>query len=364
MRALSGSGYPPTLSKQTGAADPVPWWPLAVVAGTLTGLAVLRRLRRAPESFRDHVVVITGGSRGLGLALAREFASEGARLFLLARSAPELERVLGDLDARGGRATAIACDIRDPDQVAHAVARIGAAAHRIDLLVNNAGIIQSLPFEHATTADFEDALDTHFWGPLWLIRAVLPWMRQQGSGRIVNISSIGGRIGVPHMAPYCASKFALVGLSDTLRAELAKDGIAVTTVCPNLMRTGSYRNVVVRGQHHREAAWFALVSSLPVLTMSAPRAAKAIVEATRRRRAHATPGWPARTAEIMASLTPELLASITAVAARVLLPAPSSNPRGKDLQRSLRLDLGWLEHWLPRRAAADLNQPAPLGHST
>lgn len=360
MRVLSASGHSPTLSKQ----DEAPWWALVALAGTLAGLAVLRQLRSPVERFRDRVVVITGGSRGLGLALAREFASEGARLFLLARSAPDLERVLGDLDARGGQATAIACDIRDPDQVAHAVARIGAAAHRIDVLVNNAGIIQSLPFEHATTADFEDALDTHFWGPLWLIRAVLPWMRQQGSGRIVNISSIGGRIGVPHMVPYCASKFALVGLSETLRAELAKDGIAVTTVCPNLMRTGSYRNVVVRGQHHREAAWFALASSLPVITMSASRAAKAIVEATRRRRAHATPGWPARTAEITAGLTPELLASLMTVAARVILPAPSSDARAKDLQRSVRLDLGWLEHWLPRQAAAELNQPAPVGRST
>jgi NAD(P)-dependent dehydrogenase (short-subunit alcohol dehydrogenase family) len=306
------------------------------------------------------VVVISGGSRGLGLALARRLAAEGARLYLLARSAAELERVLPDLTARGGWAEAVACDIRRPDQVAHAIGRIGSAEHRIDVLVNNAGVIQSTPFEHATTADFEDAFDTHVWGALWLVRAVLPWMRQEGGGRIVNISSIGGRIGVPHMAPYCASKFALVGLSETLHAELAKDRVLVTTVCPSLMRTGSSRNVTVRGQHRREAAWFALASSIPVITMSADRAAAIIIEACRRGRAHVTPGWPARTAEIMSALTPGLLAAIMTAAARTLLPSPSADPHASDLRRSLRLHLGWLEKILPRQAGADLNQPAPV----
>ena len=109
---------------------------------------------------------------------------------------------------------------------------------RIDVLINNAGIIQSGPVDNMTLDDYEDAMNTHFWGPLYMITKAVPHMREQGEGRIVNISSIGGRIAVPHLLPYSASKFALVGLSDGLRIELARDNIIVTTVCPGLMRTG------------------------------------------------------------------------------------------------------------------------------
>ena len=177
MREVSRSGHPLTLSKQPFAAAG-PLFGAIVAAGAAAGtLAALRALRPRSWSFCDRIVVISGGSRGLGLALARELAEAGARLYLLARSPDELERVLPDLGARGGVPTAIACDVRRPDQVAHAIARIGAAEQRIDVLINNAGIVQSLPFEHATTTDFEDALDTHFWTALWLVRACLPWMR-------------------------------------------------------------------------------------------------------------------------------------------------------------------------------------------
>jgi NAD(P)-dependent dehydrogenase (short-subunit alcohol dehydrogenase family) len=360
MREVSRSGQPLTLSKQSGAAAGPILGAIVAAGAAACALAALRALRPRAWSFRDRVVVISGGSRGLGLALARDLAAEGARLYLLARSPHELERVLPDLAARGGFPTAIVCDVRRLDQVAHAIARVGSAEQRIDVLINNAGIVQSLPFEHATTTDFEDALDTHFWAALWLVRACLPWMRGGRSARIVNIASIGGRIGVPHMAPYCVSKFALVGFSETLRAELLKDGIYVTTVCPHLMRTGSYRNVTVRGRHHREAAWFALVSAMPLLTLPAPRAARIIVEACRQGRAHVTPGWPAQAAEVLSVLAPNLFAALTALAAKMVLPSPSAAPDAGQLRRSLRLDLGWMEQWLPRAAAIDLNQPEPI----
>ena len=118
----------------------------------------------------------------------------------------------------------------------------------IDVLINNAGIIQVGPLDHMKLSDYDDAMKTHFWGPLFLVLAVLPHMRNQGGGRIVNISSIGGRISVPHLVPYSASKFALAGLSDGLRAELARDQIVVTTVCPGLMRIGSPINAAFKGQ--------------------------------------------------------------------------------------------------------------------
>src|SRR5207237_838032 len=111
------------------------------------------------------------------------------------------------------------------------------------------------PFDNLTAEDFSRAMQTHFSGPLYTMLAVLPSMRLRRRGRIVNIGSIGGKIPVPHLVPYCASKFALVGLSESLRTELSQEGIYVTTVNPGLIRTGSPRNVDIKGQHEKEYAW-------------------------------------------------------------------------------------------------------------
>ena len=138
----------------------------------------------------------------------------------------------------------------------------------MDVLVNNAGIIQVGPIDHMKIADFEDAMLTHFWGPLYAILAALPHMHREGAGRIVNISSIGGRISIPHLVPYSASKFALAGLSEGLRAELARHNIVVTSVYPGLMRTGSPVNAMFKGQRPQEYAWFAISDSLPLASIS------------------------------------------------------------------------------------------------
>ena len=127
-----------------------------------------------------------------------------------------------------------------------------------------------------TYADYQHAMNVHFWGALHCTEAVLPYMRQRRCGRIVNIASIGGLIAVPHLAPYAASKFALVGYSDAVRAEVAKDGIRVTTVCPGLMRTGSAVNALIKGRHEAEFAWFGALSSLPLVSIDAGRAAQKI----------------------------------------------------------------------------------------
>ena len=152
------------------------------------------------------------------------------------------------------------------------------------------------PLEHVTRADYEEAMAVHFWGPLHTIEAAVPHMRKQGGGRIANISSFGGKIGVPHMVPYCASKFALAGLSSALTPELARDNIAVTTVCPGLMRTGSPFNASFKGQHREEFAWFAVADSLPLLSTSGRRAAAQIVEAIRHGDAELVITWAAKLA--------------------------------------------------------------------
>jgi NAD(P)-dependent dehydrogenase (short-subunit alcohol dehydrogenase family) len=193
---------------------------------------VLSRLARASRAidFLGKSVVIFGGSRGLGLAIARQLADEGARLTLVAGDTEELERARMDLEDRGAAAATIVCDIRERAQVDEAIARVINEHGAIDVLINDAGFTQAAPVEHMTLADFEDAMATHFWGPLYTIFAALPHMRRSGARRIVNISSIDGQIAVPHLVPYRASTFALTGLSEGLSAELACEGFAVTTV--------------------------------------------------------------------------------------------------------------------------------------
>jgi NAD(P)-dependent dehydrogenase (short-subunit alcohol dehydrogenase family) len=254
----------------------------AAGAAASLGLALRERARRKNRvDFAGKSVVITGGSRGLGLVLAREFAAEGAHLAILAREPGELQLAAEELRSRGADVLAEVCDVRDQDQVRQTLDRVVANYGGIDVLVNNAGIILVGPLEHMTQADFEDAMAVHFWGPFYATWAAVEIMRRQGAGRIVNIASIGGEVAVPHLAPYSASKFALVGLSDALRAELARDGIHVTTVAPGLMRTGSHVNALAKGQHEQEYTWFSLFAALPITSTSARSAARQIIAACR-----------------------------------------------------------------------------------
>ena len=220
---------------------------VAVAAGACVVKSLLSR--SSEYDFKNKVVLITGGSRGLGLVLAREFAAEGARLVICARDEDELERARLDLESRGGEVMTHRCDVTARTEVLEMICAIESRVGGVDVLVNNAGIIQMGPIDVMTQADFEKAMNAHFWAPLNTTMAVLPRMRQKKSGRIVNISSIGGKVSVPHLVPYCASKFALTGLSKGMRTELLKDGIAVTTICPGLMRTGSPLNAGFKGKH-------------------------------------------------------------------------------------------------------------------
>jgi NAD(P)-dependent dehydrogenase (short-subunit alcohol dehydrogenase family) len=252
---------------------------LLVGSAAVLGLRALRQGRRI--DFHDRVVLITGGSRGLGLVLARAFAREGARLAILARDAAEVRRAEDDLRATGAQVRGFACDVRDQQQIDETIGRVVDHYGRLDVLVNDAGVIQVGPIDHMTVADFKEAMGIHFWGPLYTMLAARPHLRKAGQGRVVNIASIGGKIAVPHLVPYSASKFALVGLSDGMRAELAREGIRVTTVCPGLMRTGSPPNAFFKGNNEAEYAWFAIGDALPVTSIAVERAAQQIVDACR-----------------------------------------------------------------------------------
>ena len=305
---------------------------LASGAGALAALRLARARRRI--DFRGRTVLITGGSRGLGLVLARQFAAEGAHLALLARTADDLEKAEAELVSRGADVYATPCDVRNREEVDAAIAGTVERYGRLDALVNNAGVIQVGPVEHMGAADFAEAMGVHFWGAYHATEAALPHLRAQKESRIVNVASIGGQVAVPHLAPYVASKFALVGYSDVMRAELAKYGVRVTTVSPGLMRTGSHVNAFFKGRHEEEFAWFATSDAQPLLSASAERAAREIIEACRYGDPELVITLPAKLAVRLSRLFPGLVAAATALAER-LLPEMAAGPEG-DTRRT-----GW-----------------------
>jgi short-subunit dehydrogenase len=304
---------------------------LGLIGAAAAAAAYMARQRRRMD-FSGKTIVITGGSRGLGLELARGFAGEGANIVLLARDRQQLTEAEREIKRIGVRVASISCDVANQEDVQNAVASITAELG-IDVLINNAGIIQVGPYEHMQVKDFADAMNAHFWGPLYLTQAVVPHMKRQGSGRIVNIASIGGKIAVPHLLPYVASKFALVGFSEGLRAELVKDGIYVTTVSPGLMRTGSHVNALFKGQHKKEFALFSIANASPALSVDSEHAARQIIEVCRYGDAQLVVGPQARLARLLNCLVPTFVGGALGLVARAL-PAPV--PTGGD-----RLRRGW-----------------------
>jgi NAD(P)-dependent dehydrogenase (short-subunit alcohol dehydrogenase family) len=325
---------------------------LALTGAALLLSGFLRQKRRV--SFRGASVVITGGSRGLGLELARVFAAEGARLTLLARSRDELNAARRDLIALGGYVIVHECDIRNRDEVDRVVGLIVRERRRIDVLINNAGILQVGPFENMGLEDFEEQMAVHVRGPLHLMQAVTPIMKRQGRGRIVNISSIGGVVAIPHLVPYSSAKFALTGLSDGVRAELAGSGIRVTTVVPGLMRTGSHGNALFKGRHTREYNWFAGLLGVPFLSLDPERTAHRIVEACRTGDAYVAIGGPARIAHIINALAPKTTALMMNLAARTL--PPPTHPAGDEGRTGWATRRGAVMPRLARRADRSISR--------
>ena len=279
-------------------------------------------------SLRNKVALITGGSRGLGLIIAQKLCRAGAKVALIARDADELARAESDLAGRGGEVLTISCDLLERPQIEAAVQETINRFGTINILINNAGIIQVGPLEHMVREDFERAMRLHFWAPFDLIRQVVPEMRHRGGGRIVNISSIGGKIAVPHMAPYTASKFALAGLSDALCAELARENILVTTVTPGMMRTGSQGHANFKGDHAREYKWFAASSALPLASISAEHAARKIIAACVRGKPALIMPIPARALILANVLCPNLFGHVMKIVNAYLPPAVG--PSGDD----------------------------------
>jgi NAD(P)-dependent dehydrogenase (short-subunit alcohol dehydrogenase family) len=292
-----------------------------LVAGAIfgSGLIALSYARRSSRYFdlKGRTVAITGGSRGLGLVMAREYLSRGARVAVCARDAEEVGRAVAELSAQG-EIFGMPCDVTVQNEAEGFITAVSDRFGGIDVLVNNAGVIQVGPLVYQTQKDFEDAMKIHFWAPYYTMQAVLPEMRNRRSGRIVNVSSIGGRVAVPHLAPYCASKFALRGLSGALRNELVKENIYITTAFPGLMRTGSHINALFKGNNETEFALFSIMNGLPVSSINAERAARKIIDASVRGSAEVVVSVQAKIADALQSLAPELMSDIMTLTDRLL----------------------------------------------
>ena len=333
---------------------------VAGVGAAIVGRELWRRTRSVP-SFAGQAVVITGGSRGLGFAIAQEFAARGAKIAICGRDQEILHEAEQRLLAMRTEVLAVPCDIAQQYAAADFIRQAADRFGRIDVLVNNAGTIAVGPIESQTIGDFEDAMGTMFWGMVYTTLAALPQMAGRGGGRIVNITSIGGKVAVPHLVPYACAKFAAVGFSEGIRAELAKDNIKVTTVVPGLLRTGSHANAVFKGDHHREYSWFSLSASLPGSSMDAHRAARRIVDAAARGTAEIILTPQAKLLALSHGVAPGTVSDIMGVANRFMPGTGSRDPHrftGKEsetrVSRSFLTSLG-------RAAGRDLNQHPERG---
>src|SRR5579872_1141730 len=326
--------------------------------GALAGIAAMQAFRPLRYDLKGKTVFISGGSRGLGLLLAHEFAARGAKVAISGRDRAFLDRAAEGLRHCGAEVLALETDISMREEAESAVAGIQNKFGTVDVLVNNAGTICVGPMEVMTIDDYRSSLNTHFWGPYFATMAVLPEMQRRKQGRIVNISSIGGKISVPHLLPYSVGKFALTGFSEGLRSEALKDNVFVTTVCPGLMRTGSPRNAFFKGNNQAEYAWFSISDALPVLSMNANRAARRVIDACARGDAEIILTVPAQIATIIHGLFPDLTVDMLGLMNRFL---PAAGGIGTDVRTGKESKSKASPSWataLNERAALDNNQIA------
>ena len=296
------------------------WAKRALATGMAVGL--LWKLRESSFRWAGKVVFITGGSRGLGLVLGRMLAARGARLALCARDANELTRAQDELQRLGAEVLALECDVSQAAQVSAAIGQAVRRFGRLDVLINCAGIIQVGPLQSLDLQDFRDAIETNYFGVVHACLAALPSLRRS-RGRIVNISSIGGAVAVPHLLPYTGSKFAVTGFSQGLRAEVAREGVTVTTILPAVLRTGSHVQALFKGQREAEFAWFAAGASTPGLSVQAERAARRILAACARGDGYVVVGVQAKALRLLHALAPSVTARLMTLV-NALMPAPGA----------------------------------------
>lgn len=310
---------------------------LAIIAAAVGATAALIKAPRAllgtppPDG---SVVLITGGSRGLGLAIASRFAERPVNLVLAARKPEELQHAQETLlqkhpHLRPENFYLVACDLSQKSECQRMIDETFTRFGRLDVLVNNAGIIDVGPVESMTAELFEQTMAVNFFAAFHATFYALPrllaqrpaagWARRAA---VVNISSIGGKFAVPHMLPYSAAKFALTGFSEGLHAEVRGRGVRVTTVCPGLMRTGGEAHANFKGNVQAEKAWFNFAAKTPGIATTPQHAADRIFAAVAQGRAEITITPQAWLGARVAGVFPETLQWINALTDEYALPAP------------------------------------------
>lgn len=263
-----------------------------LILGGAAGLLLAQSLRvkwiQSQFNFQDRVVLLSGGSRGLGLVIARQLVGKGARVAVLARDFEKLQEAAKEFSE--DEFFAVSCDVGKSTEVRRAVTEVTQHFGGIDIVIHNAGLIQVGSFENMGSGDYRTSIETHFWGAYHLITETLSHLKKSDDPRVLLINSIGGKFGVPHLAPYCAGKFAMSGFAQAIEPELRSMGVSLTVAYPGLMRTGSPYNAGFKGHSREERFWFTLFDSLPVVTISAERAASQVIAALASGRAEVYPG--------------------------------------------------------------------------
>ncbi len=253
--------------------------------------------------FKDQVVVISGGSSGLGLELAHILYKEDARLILISRSMEKLNAAKNEIESRGGGGRTVeihACDVVDKASVDGVFKAIEQSAGSPDMLINSAGILKEGRLTDLSMDIFHDVMNINFFGTLHCIKAVLPGMREKGRGRIVNISSVAGRMGVFGYGAYCSSKHAITGLTGTLRCELAGSGVDVHIAYPPEFESPMVEELN-KGRTRENKA---MAQTIPVMT--AEKTARLILKGVEKGRHEIVPGLPARMVTKFNQWFPEL----------------------------------------------------------
>ena len=271
--------------------------------------------------FRDKSVIVTGASSGIGYDVALAFGGQGANVALLARRRIQLEELAQKINAAGGKALALDCDVTDRARVFWSIDQVREAFGKVDILINSAGLLISGAVEEMPLPDLQRMMEVNVYGALNAMHAVLPIMRKQKSGNIVNISSLAGRRGVSPIGGYSATKFALVGMTEALRVELFGTGVRVSLVMPGVIDTPMARGAL----RHESIKGLPAMMAMPARWVTWAVLAAAAFGLTE---VDVPPG--AAVAEKLASLFPGVTDAFISVGTKILRTASSIMGGGAD----------------------------------
>ena len=187
--------------------------------------------------YKDKICIVTGANSGIGYALSEELVRRGATVYMAGRDQKKVTAAAGQLSAFRDRVRTLVVDVTKQEQVQKVIESTATDAGRLDMLFNNAGIFKPMLFETGTLDDWKTMIDTNLWSVIYGVHAAIPIMLRQGSGHIVNTSSLAGLVPYPMQVIYDTTKYAVVGLSESLRYEYAEKGIRVSVICPGDIAT-------------------------------------------------------------------------------------------------------------------------------